>query len=122
MQQQGTGDPVRDIVLQVQGQMQGVDTTLTDETGQRANIRQVTIILSLGIAQANSGLNNAIGVQLGTTRCRPSRERHRASTGTGDALAANDGLVIICQRRNAEVCSSHWPRMAESGASDISQR
>ncbi len=33
MQQQGIEIPFGDIVLQVQGQMQGVDTTLTGETG-----------------------------------------------------------------------------------------
>ena len=54
--------PSESIVLQVQGQMQGVDTTLTNETGARANIRQVTIILSLGIAQANSGPQHAPSV------------------------------------------------------------
>lgn len=99
LQQQGMEIPFGDIVLQVQGQMQGYDTTLTGETGQRANIRQVTIILSLGIAQANSGLNEAIGVN--------SNSALSASVGselisTGDATAANNGMVIICQRRNAE--------------------
>jgi len=99
MQQAGIEIPFGSIVLQVQGQMQGVDTTLTNETGARANIRQVTIILSLGIAQSNSGLNTALGVD--------SASRMAAAvnatdfTGTGDAQALNDGLVIICQRRNA---------------------
>jgi hypothetical protein len=98
MQQHGMEIPFGDIVLQVQGQMQGIDTTLSGETGSQANIRQVTIILSLGIAQSNSGLNRAIGVDqanaiAATVNARPT---------TGDALAANEGLVIICQRRNAD--------------------
>jgi len=100
MQQSGLEIPFGSIVLQVQGQMQGIDTELTGPTGQRANIRQVTIILSLGIAQSNSGLNTALGVD--------SASRLAAGvnatdfTATGDAQALNDGLVIICQRRNAE--------------------
>jgi hypothetical protein len=98
MQEQGMEIPFGDIVLQVQGQMQGLDTTLNGVTGSQANIRQVTIILSLGIAQSNTGLNRAIGVDqanaiAATVNARPT---------TGDALAANEGLVIICQRRNAD--------------------
>jgi LPXTG-motif cell wall-anchored protein len=99
MQQAGLEIPFGDIVLQVQGQMQGVDTELTGETGQRANIRQITIILSLGIAQSNSGLNTAIGVDQQNALATSVNATDFARTG--DAFAANDGLVIICQRRNA---------------------
>ena len=100
MQQQGMEIPFGSIVLQVQGQMQGVDTTLTNESGARANIRQVTIILSLGVAQANSGLNTAIGID--SASAMAASVNATDFIGTGDALAANDGLVIICQRRNAD--------------------
>jgi LPXTG-motif cell wall-anchored protein len=103
MQQQGLEIPFGDIVLQVQGQMQGYDTFIDGPTGQRANIRQVTIILSLGIAQSNSGLNNAIGVnQDNSLAARVASGPGSELTQTGDALAANNGMVIICQRRNAE--------------------
>jgi LPXTG-motif cell wall-anchored protein len=102
MQQAGMEIPFGDIVLQVQGQLQGYDTAIDGPTGQRANIRQVTIILSLGIAQSNSGLNNAIGVQQDNAlAARVASGPGAELTQTGDALAANDGLVIICQRRNA---------------------
>ena len=100
MQQAGIDIPFGSIVLQVQGQMQGVDTTLTNETGARANIRQVTIILSLGVAQANSGLNNALAVDSASRIAAGVNQTD--FTGTGDAQAINDGLVIICQRRNAD--------------------
>jgi hypothetical protein len=97
MQQQGMEIPFGDIVLQVQGQMQGLDTTLSGVTGSQANIRQVTIILSLGIAQSNTGLNRAIGVD----QANAIAATVNADSTTGDALAVNEGLVIICQRRNA---------------------
>ncbi len=97
MQQHGIEIPFRDIVLQVQGQMQGVDTTLTGVTGAQANIRQVTIILSLGIAHSNSGLNRAIGVN----QANAIDATVSADPTTGNAFAANKGLIIICQRRNA---------------------
>ena len=100
MQSQGLEIPFGSIVLQVQGQMQGVDTTLTGVDGAQANIRQVTIILSLGIAQANSGLNTALGVD--QQNALAASVNATDFTGTGDALAVNDGLVIICQRRNAD--------------------
>lgn len=99
LQDAGMDIPFGDIVLQVKGQLQGYDTALTGPTGQQATIRQVTIILSLGIAQANTGINGALGVN--------QQNALSASVGrtldptTGDALAANQGLVIICQRRNA---------------------
>ena len=102
LQQQGMEIPFGDIVLTVQGQMQGYDTTLTGETGQTANIRQITIILSLGIAQANSGLNEAIGVNQDNQLAARVVGSPSELTSTGDALAANNGMVIICQRRNAE--------------------
>ena len=97
MQQHGIEIPFRDIVLQVQGQMQGVDTTLTGESGAQANIRQVTIILSLGIAHSNSGLNRALGVN----QANAIGASVTSDPVTGDAFAANKGLMIICQRRNA---------------------
>lgn len=100
MQQAGMEIPFGDIVLQVQGQLQGYDTEIVGETGQRATIRQVTIILSLGVAQANSGLNNAIGTQSRTALA--ANVNGAFDQTTGDADARNGGMVIICQRRNAE--------------------
>jgi hypothetical protein len=101
MQQQGLDIPFGDIVLQVQGQLQGYDTTLTGATGQQATIHQITIILSLGIAQANSGLNTATGTGI-NSQSALAASVNGAFTGTGDAAARNGGMVIICQRRNAD--------------------
>jgi LPXTG-motif cell wall-anchored protein len=101
MQQSGMEIPFGDIVLTVQGQLQGYDTMLTGPTGQQATIRQVTIILSLGIAQSNSGLNRALGVNQ-DNQLAAAVNGAWENTATGDALAANRGLVIICQRRNAD--------------------
>jgi LPXTG-motif cell wall-anchored protein len=99
--EQGLDVPFGDIVLTIRGQMQGYDTTLTNASGARANVRQVTIILSLGIAEANSGLNAALGVnQNNATSARVGTNPDAIDTGDGDAR--NEGLVIICQRRNAD--------------------
>ena len=98
----GHGDPVRrHRAAGARARCRASTPTLTSETGQRANIRQVTIILSLGIAQANSGLNTR---HRGRPTARTGRvgQRRPTSSRTGDALAANEGLVIICQRRNAD--------------------
>jgi LPXTG-motif cell wall-anchored protein len=99
--EQGLDVPFGDIVLTIRGQMQGYDTMLTNESGARANVRQVTIILSLGIAEANSGLNAALGVNSNSQlAARVGNNPDAIATGDGDA--ANQGLVIICQRRNAD--------------------
>jgi LPXTG-motif cell wall-anchored protein len=111
MQNAGMEIPFGDIVLQVQGQMQGVDTTLDGVDGARANIRQITIILSLGIAQSNSGLNTAIGVD--QQNALATSVNATDFMGTGDAFAANDGLVIICQRRNADDVACLAPPVPE---------
>jgi LPXTG-motif cell wall-anchored protein len=99
MQQQGLEIPFGDIVLTVQGQLQGYDTVLTGATGQQATIHQITIILSLGIANSNTGLNSAIGVN---SQSALAASVNGAFTDTGDADARNGGMVIICQRRNAD--------------------
>ena len=100
--EQGMDVPFGDIVLTVRGQLQGYDTTLTNATGAKANVRQVTIILSLGIAQANSGLNGALGVNTNSAlAARVGSDPDSISTGDADAQNGPN-LVIICQRRNAD--------------------
>jgi LPXTG-motif cell wall-anchored protein len=99
LQQQGLEVPFGDIVLTIQGALQSVDTSLTNESGARANVRQVTIVLSLGIAQANSGLNTAVN-QNNAFNASVNDPTQRIDTG--DAVGVNQGLVIICQRRNAD--------------------
>jgi LPXTG-motif cell wall-anchored protein len=74
---------------------------LTGADGARANVRQVTIILSLGIAQANSGENASIGV-LSDKALAARVGTNPDAIATGDGDAENGGLIIICQRRNAD--------------------
>jgi hypothetical protein len=108
-QEQGLDIPFGDIVLQVRGAMQGVDTTLTNPSGARANVRQVTIVLSLGWARANSGLNVGVNqdpdaralLQSNTFAAGVNDPALADQIRTANAAGANEGLVIICQRRNA---------------------
>ena len=112
---QGLDIPFGDIVLQVQGAMQGVDTTLGDTTGTGtgpvAHVRQVTIVLSLGWAQANSGLNaalaangdpGAVGLMSSNDLAAGVNNGTLDQIRTANAAGVNQGLVIICQRRNAD--------------------
>lgn len=112
LQEQGIEVPFGDIILTVQGAMQQVDTTLTNPTGAKANVRQVTIVLSLGYAQANSGINRAIN-DSGDPGAMALMSGNDFTTAVNDpdladkirtanATAGNEGLVIICQRRNAD--------------------
>jgi hypothetical protein len=108
-QEQGLDIPFGDIVLQVRGAMQGVDTTLTNPSGARANVRQVTIVLSLGWARANTGLNVGVNqdpdaralLQSNTFAAGVNDPALADQIRTANANGVNQGLVVICQRRNA---------------------
>ena len=75
-----------------------------DATGAQVNMRQVTIVVSLGLANANSGNNDA------STQITQGNVVNELQSGdfvnvidTGDATAANqDNLVVMCQRINAD--------------------
>ena len=130
-QEQGLDIPFGDIVLQVRGAMQGVDTTLNNDSGAKANVRQVTIILSLGWAQANSGLNaaiaangdpGAVGLMSSNDLAAGVNNGTLDQIRTANADGINQGLVIICQRRNADdiACLAPPPDPADDPADDPS--
>ena len=63
LQNQGLEIPFGDLIFQISGALDGFDTELTSETGARARIRQISIVLSLGVATSNSGFNAGVTVQ-----------------------------------------------------------
>jgi hypothetical protein len=105
MQQHGLDIPFGDIVLQVQGQMQGVDTTLSGVTGARADIHQVTIILSLGIARSNTGLNRAIGVNQANAIAATVNADRRPATRSRRTRGWSSSVSVAMPPT-----SSAWPR------------
>jgi hypothetical protein len=81
----------------------GVDSTLTgnvfdagaSSANPSARVRQLTAVISLGVSSANTGKNTTITVVVGS---RDDASGANAVTlKTGDALATNASLVIICQ-------------------------
>jgi hypothetical protein len=124
MAETGIEIPFGDLILQVGGMLDVFDRSGSTPTGARANIRQISIVLSLGVARANSGLNQvqtvnttpaAIPLESQTAATRTAEvNTELAAVGaaetdaavdtiaTGRADAGNRGnLVIICQRINA---------------------
>ena len=127
LQSQGIEIPFGDLIFQISGALDGFDTELTSETGARARIRQISIVLSLGVAKSNSGLNAGVTVQeqgqaldstvsaarvaavnselaaIGAAATDAAVDTAGDAINTGDVEAGNvDNLVIICQRINAE--------------------
>jgi LPXTG-motif cell wall-anchored protein len=124
-QQSGVTVPFGDLVFELSGQLQGLDTSV-GAGGTRANVRQVTVIVSLGVARANSGLNATVSVGSGSAASAgaalASADAPAAAAAalpgaasralesstvithsvdaitTGDATATNHSLTIICQR------------------------
>ena len=71
-----------------------------------ARVRQVTAIINLGIARANTGANTTVSIVVGPDAAAVAADlRTTAATSTtstatlvtGDAVARNASLVIICQ-------------------------
>lgn len=91
--------PFGDLILTLDGQFGAMDTFLTQGEA-RANIRQISIIVSLGVAQANSGLN-AVATMSDSRLLSAVNAALPDVIGTGDAAARNQTLVQICQRVNA---------------------
>ena len=131
MQDAGIEIPFGDLIFQVSGALDGFDTEMTSASGARARIRQISIVLSLGVARSSTGLNRGVTVQeqgapaaagpvlaldssVSAARQAEINSELAAigaaetdaavdSINTGDADAANqDNLVIICQRINAD--------------------
>lgn len=123
--EQGIEVPFGDLVLQLSGSFGALDTQLS-QGGARVNMRQVSIVLSLGVARANSGHNqaittNAAGVPVLTETARSvgaQANTEAAALGAAETMAAVDALpstihsgdvdsksttlVVICQRINAQ--------------------
>ena len=127
LQNQGLEIPFGDLIFQISGALDGFDTELTSETGARARIRQISIVLSLGVATSNSGYNAGVTVQeqgqaldstvsaervaavnselaaIGAAATDAAVDTAGDAITTGDVMAGNvDNLVIICQRINSE--------------------
>jgi hypothetical protein len=118
--------PFGDLILQLSGSFAGLDTQLTSASGARANIRQISIVLSLGIARSNTGNNTIVSTQQQTPALVTQTQASRAAEvnselaavnaaqtaeatdaaldqiGTGNVDVGSETLVIICQRVNAD--------------------
>ena len=95
--------PFQGILLRLDATFEGLDTSVT-QGGAQANLRQVTLVVSLGLANANTGNNVSTNqVTQGNVVNELQAGDSISIIGTGDADAANaDNLVIICQRVNAD--------------------
>ena len=95
----GIDVPFQGVLLRLDATFEGLDTTMTSATGAQANMRQVTVIVSLGLANSNSGNNTA---QSQVTQGNTVNELQSGDAvqvlaldeagnliGTGDAGAAN---------------------------------
>ncbi|MET0459611.1 MAG: LPXTG cell wall anchor domain-containing protein, partial [Ilumatobacteraceae bacterium] len=112
-QSQGIEIPFGDLVLTLDGAFDGLDTTVA-QGGARANIRQVSIVVSLGIARANSGLNTTVsetqsaqgnrinGGGAGDSVVVLALDAAGNVVSTGRADAASGQVITICQRLNAD--------------------
>ncbi len=104
--------PFQGLILRLDGAFEGLDTEV-EQGGTRANVRQVSIVVSLGIAYANSGGNitssetnqgNSVnGLQAGDALAVLALDADGNIIGTGDAAAGNNDIVVVsCQRINAD--------------------
>lgn len=91
--------PFGDLILTLDGQFGAMDTFL-QQGEARANIRQISIIVSLGVAQANSGLN-AVATMSDSRLLAAVNAVLPDVIGSGDADARNRTVVQICQRINS---------------------
>ena len=104
--------PFQGLILRLDGAFEGLDTEV-EQGGTRANIRQVSIVVSLGIANANSGGNltssqtnqgNSVNdLQAGDALAVLALDENGNIIGSGDAAAGNNDIVVVlCQRINAD--------------------
>lgn len=108
----GIDVPFQGLLLRLDATFSGLDTTMGDATGAQVNMRQVTIVVSLGLANANTGNNDAStqitqgntanGVQAGDAVQVLALDDAGNIIGTGDADAASTAQVVLCQRINAD--------------------
>ena len=106
--------PFQGLILRLDGAFEGLDTEV-EQGGTRANIRQVSIVVSLGIANANTGGNitssetnqgNSVnGLQAGDALAVLALDENGNIIGSGDAAAGNNDIVVVmlpahqCRRR-----------------------
>ena len=83
----GIDVPFQGILLRLDATFEGLDTTFTDAGGAQANLRQVTIVVSLGLANSNTGHNEA------TTEI--------AQGNTVNELQAGDSVQVLALERRA---------------------
>jgi hypothetical protein len=107
----GIDVPFQGILLRLDATFQGLDTSTTSTTGAQANMRQVTVVVTLGLANANSGNNttqsvtqgNTVnGVQSGDAVQVLALDDAGNIIGAGPADAGNAATNVICQRINAD--------------------
>ena len=108
----GIDVPFQGLLLRLDATFEGLDTQVTDAGGARANLRQVTVVISLGLANANTGNNEAVTeieqgnevneLQTGDSVQVMALDAAGNVIGTGDAMAGNGAVVEICQRINAD--------------------
>jgi len=107
---QGIEVPFQGLILRLDGTFEGLDMQVS-QGGAQVNIRQVSVIVSLGISNANTGGNvtsseiqqgNSVnGLQAGDAIAVLALDENGNVVRTGDATAGNDEVVVICQRLNA---------------------
>jgi LPXTG-motif cell wall-anchored protein len=108
---QGIEIPFQGLILRLDGTFEGLDTQVSHGSAQ-ANIRQVSIVVSLGIANANTGGNvtgsstqqgtSVNGLLAGDAIAVLALDENGNVINAGDASAANREVVVICQRLNAD--------------------
>ena len=107
---QGIDIPFGDFILHLDANLGSLDTTFMAGNA-RANVRQITVVISFGMARSNSGgnvaatmsdtsvlsaLNAVMPTLLAANGVAPEM------IGTGNADAGNHTLVQICQKINAD--------------------
>ena len=100
-QEQGIEIPFGNLLLRLDGKFDALDTQVA-QGGAQANIRQISIIVSLGIANADSGHNSTRSLTQQQNEVNSLISGDPNLIDTGDADAGNETLVIICQRINAD--------------------
>lgn len=68
--------------------------------GPSATIRQIVAVFSIGISSAQSGSNTTTAVDVGVTDDGSLVVVPAGSISTGDAVAVNNGTVVVCQLAN----------------------
>ena len=91
--------PFGDLILSLNGTLGGLDTAFA-AGGSTANVRQISIVISLGVAQANTG-RNAVATESSSNLLAAVRSALPDVIATGGAAARNGAVVQICQRINA---------------------